>query len=180
MQQRPNARGAAGCLFAVGAIFALTLFAGCGDDDDSPKTPTPVAAIATSAASTTVASPTAGSTTAPPATATVATSTGSALDGTWTGTWNSSDTADNGAVTIQWKQTGQQLAGTIIVTNTPCVTNGTITGVVSGAAITFGAVQGATTIAYTGTLSGTTLSGTYQANASCANATGRWSATKGS
>lgn len=178
MQHRVKAPAAAAWLCAVGAIFALTLFAGCGDDDDSAKTPTAAAAVATSPASTVATSPTAAPATAPPATAT--TSTGSALDGTWTGTWNSSDTSDNGAVTIQWKQSGQQLAGTIVVSNTPCVTNGTITGTVSGTTITFGAVQGATTIAYTGTLSGTSLSGTYQANASCGNAKGRWSATKGS
>lgn len=156
------------------AILSAVLVAGCGGDDDG-EAPT---AASTSASKATEAKPA----TAVSAAATVAaspTTAASVLDGTWTGTWKASASADNGTVRIQWKQTGAQLAGTIVVTNTPCVTNGTITGQVNGNAITFGAVQSATTIAYTGTLSGSTITGTYKADASCGNATGSWSATKG-
>lgn len=162
-------------------VFVLAAFAACGDDDsDSSPTPAPTVAAPNAAATTTDARPSAtvAATATAPATAAPTTST-SPLDGAWVGTWKASATSDTGTVRIQWKQTGSQLAGTIIVSNTPCVANGTITGLVNGNAITFGAVQSVTTIAYTGTLSGNTIAGTYQADASCGNATGSWTATKG-
>jgi hypothetical protein len=165
------------------AILSLLLVTvaspACGDDDDK-ATPTAVrTALAASAAATEAK---ASAATSAPATLTPVPTTSAAaasgLDGMWNGTWRASSTADNGTVRIQWKQTGSQLAGTIAVSNTPCVTNGTITGVVNGNAITFGAVQSATTISYTGTLVGNTITGTYKADASCGNATGTWTATK--
>jgi len=102
-----------------------------------------------------------------------------AVAGTWNGTYEStSDPAATGTFTIEFTQTGPTLTGTISVQNTPCITEGTITGSLNGDKIAFGAVKGATqTIAYTGTVSGDRMSGTYSAPA-CGNATGTWKAAR--
>jgi serine/threonine protein kinase len=100
-----------------------------------------------------------------------------AIQGPWDGTWTSTNSPANGTFHIDFTQSGIQLNGSITITNTPCITTGTITGALAGNRITFGAVQGAQTIAYTGTISGTSMSGTYAAP-QCGNGTGNWHATK--
>lgn len=171
--------------FAIRPAMAILLgsvavLSACGGDDAPAKTAT--SAATTGAASTGSATETTASKSTTAANSTTAasgtTTASSVLDGTWTGTYESSATSDRGTVKIDWKQSGQQLAGTIVVSNTPCVSNGTISGTVSGTTIAFGAVKGATTIAFTGTLSGKTIFGTYKADASCGNATGTWSVVK--
>jgi hypothetical protein len=127
--------------------------------------------------------------TQPPATA-IATSVPSApaatasaalpgLGGTWHGTWtNTTPDKSSGTFVINWTQNGSALSGSIVVKGTPCLGNATITGALDGSAISFGAVSGATNIAYDGTVSGNTMKGTYKAAASCASAKGTWEATK--
>ena len=91
----------------------------------------------------------------------------STLAGTWLGQYSG---GYNGTFTIQWRQVGSRLIGTITLSSP----NGTygISGSVHGGAISFGAVDvGAT---YTGTVSGTSMSGTYNA----APKGGSWSAKK--
>ncbi|MEO6043219.1 MAG: hypothetical protein ABIQ47_04775, partial [Tepidiformaceae bacterium] len=164
---------------AVAIILgSVAVISACGGDDAPAKTATSAATQQAAATANTSVAAKAASAAATTAAANATTAAAPAIDGTWTGTWKSGATSDNGTVKIDWKQSGQQLAGTIVVSNTPCVGNGTITGTVTGATIAFGAVQGATTIAYTGTVSGKAISGTYKADASCGNATGTWSATK--
>jgi hypothetical protein len=100
------------------------------------------------------------------------------LTGTWTGTYEStSTTGANGTFTIQFTQTGSQLSGTIDIQGSPCITTGTISGALNGGQITFGAVKGTQTIAYAGSVSGSTMSGTYSAP-QCDNGKGTWTASK--
>ncbi len=73
-----------------------------------------------------------------------------------------------------WQQQGSQLSGTITISGTPCLTGGSITGTYNGSTITFGAVQGQASVAYVGTVAGSSMSGTY--STPCGNAKGNWTA----
>jgi hypothetical protein len=123
----------------------------------------------------------AGTATTPVATASSTPSEGGAagaMQGPWDGTWTSTSTPGaNGTFHIEFTQSGDELNGSIAITNTPCITTGTITGSLNGNRITFGAVKGPQTIAYAGTISGTSMSGTYAAP-QCDNGIGDWQATK--
>jgi hypothetical protein len=66
-----------------------------------------------------------------------------------------------------------------VVKGAACLANGIVTGTLTGSSISFGAVSGAVTITYSGTISGNTMQGTYDAP-TCGNAKGNWSATTGS
>jgi hypothetical protein len=99
------------------------------------------------------------------------------LTGTWTGTYASTTDPASGSFTVRFTQTGSQLNGTIDIQNSACITTGTITGALNGDQITFGAVEGAQTITYTGSVSGNTMTGTYSAP-QCGNGKGTWTATK--
>ena len=95
------------------------------------------------------------------------TTTRSTLAGTWSGQYSG---GYNGTFTINWKQSGSKLTGTIKLSS-PRGTYG-ITGSVKGSAIQFGAVAvGAT---YAGSVSGKSMSGTYRA----VPKGGSWSAKK--
>jgi hypothetical protein len=77
-------------------------------------------------------------------------------------------------------QTGSSFNGTVEITNTDC-SNGSVNGTVDGTSITFGWVLTPQPVQFTGTLNGTSMSGTWAANA-CSDATisltGTWEATK--
>lgn len=99
------------------------------------------------------------------------------LAGSWSGTWaNHQPDQATGTFRIVWKQKGAVLAGTISIAGTPCLSDGTISGVVHGSSIKFGVVSGQAKVAYTGTVSGDTMSGTYAT--ACGNARGQWSASR--
>ena len=103
---------------------------------------------------------------------------GGAIAGTWDGTWTSTtDPGLGGDVHLVFTQTGNQIGGEVDVTNTPCVSHGTVTGTLSGNDIQFGAVQAEQTVSYTGTLSGSKIAGTYAAP-QCGNGAGTWEVTK--
>jgi hypothetical protein len=96
------------------------------------------------------------------------------LTGTWNGTWTSTSSAGfGGSVVIQFAQSGLQVSGLIDVTDTPCVTHGTISGSLDGNRITFGVVQAEQVVSYTGTVQGHTISGTYSAP-DCGHGVGNW------
>ena len=99
--------------------------------------------------------------------------------GTWNGTYESTTSPGaNGTFTMVLDLSGGTLSGTITVTDTPCITNGTVDGSVQGSHITFGAVKGAQqTIGFTGTVSGDQMSGTYSAPA-CGHGAGNWTASR--
>ena len=141
-----------------------------------------VAALAASLAVTLAACSASGSSsagngkTAPPSTHTAsavsAPKTTSALSGRWSGQYSGSY---DGTFKLRWHQSGSALHGTITISN-PLSTL-PINGTVTGNSIKFGTV-GSTAITYTGTVSGTTMSGTYQVHGGAASAGGPWSASK--
>lgn len=90
------------------------------------------------------------------------------LTGTWSGHYSG---AFSGTFRLVWTQTGAKLRGTIRL-----VPGGTarVTGKVSGTTITFGAVGGGNVITYTGSASGTSMSGRYKTP----NGGGSWRARK--
>ncbi len=121
----------------------------------------------------------ASSSPAPSLAPTPAASAPTGLSGSWTGNWQDV-TPDQaaGTFTLTWTQSGTALNGNIVVSGTPCLSAATVSGSISGSKITFGAVSGTHTVVYDGTVSGTTMQGTYTAPAACEDATGTWTATK--
>ena len=105
------------------------------------------------------------------------------IAGTWHGSWVSETYVGlTGGFTIQFAVKGTALSGMISITGTQCLSGGTISGTLAGSKITFGAVQGEETIAYSGTWSGTTMGGVWQvtvpSGAGCTNDHGSWQATR--
>lgn len=157
---RPPSRLRASILL-TGAIPVVALLAtGCSSGSASSVTTAKVSSAA--AAASTPASAPASTTTAP--------ATAGDLSGTWNGTYNGSY---SGTFTVKWTQSGSNVNGTIAL---PSVgTTERLNGTVSGDKITFGTV-GSFAVTYSGTFSGSSMSGTYNVTGSPA---GNWSATKG-
>src|SRR5439155_21859052 len=99
---------------------------------------------------------------------------GGDLSGTWSGQYSG---AFKGTFTLDWTQSGSKLHGTITLSSF----NGTIpiNGTVDGDAIRFGTV-GSTDITYSGSVSGDSMSGTYQVHTPSGAVGGPWSATRSS
>ncbi len=135
------------------AGIASVMVAGCGESTTSTSTAT--------------LTPTPTST----PTATSAAQQGG-LSGTWSGSYSSS--SSSGTFTLTWQQSGSTLSGTITI-NSGATLN--LTGSLQGNAITFGTV-GSTAITYSGTVSGSLMSGSYQAPSSTGTVNGTWSASK--
>ena len=109
------------------------------------------------------------------ATATAQVSTAGGLSGTWSGQYSGDF---QGTFTLTWQQSGSNLSGTITL-SAPALTT-SITGTVEGGAIRFGTV-GSLAITYSGSVSGNSMSGTYQTQTgNGSTAGGPWSATKAS
>ena len=104
----------------------------------------------------------------------------SQLTGTWDGTWVIDGYGNTGDFTMELVQTGGSFSGTVAITNTDC-SNGSVDGTVNGTSITFGWLLTPQPVQFSGVLNGTSMSGTWAANA-CSNAelslTGTWEATK--
>ena len=95
-----------------------------------------------------------------------------ALSGRWSGNYSGSF---NGTFTVRWHQSGSHLHGTIHLSNPDNTMP--INGTVHGNAISFGTV-GSTAITYSGTVSGSSMSGTYQVHTTSGTPGGPWSASK--
>jgi subtilisin family serine protease len=93
---------------------------------------------------------------------------GGSLTGTWSGTYGG---AYHGTFTLHWTQSKSRLTGTI---NLSSVGLANITGNVRGSTISFGTVGNRQAITYSGSVSGTSMSGSYKAG----GAGGSWSAHK--
>jgi hypothetical protein len=147
-------------ILLTGAIPVVALLAtGCSSGSASSVTTAKVSSAAVAAS--TAASTPASTTTAPAA--------AGDLTGTWNGTYNGSY---SGTFTVKWTQSGSKVDGTIAL---PTVgTTEQLNGTVSGDKITFGTV-GSFAVTYSGTFSGSSMSGTYNVTGSPA---GNWSATK--
>jgi hypothetical protein len=142
----------------VGGLAVVLAAAGCGSGGGSSsttQTSTPVSQPASSTPASTPAS------TPPPSSST----SGSGLSGKWKGTYGG---AYSGTFTLNWQQSGSKLSGTIDLS-----TGGTnsVNGTVDGSSIKFGTVGGPG-ITYTGTVSGSSMSGSY----STPGGNGTWSA----
>jgi hypothetical protein len=92
------------------------------------------------------------------------------LSGTWSGQYAG---AGQGTFTITWQQSGSDLTGTIKISDVGVPIS--ISGTLSGNTIRFGTV-GSSAITYSGSVSGNTMSGTYQTP----TGDGTWNATKAS
>jgi hypothetical protein len=100
------------------------------------------------------------------------------ISGSWTGTWQSTKTeSSSGNFQATFNQSGDTFTGTIEV-SARCVSHGTLTGSLSGDNITFGAVNGAETVAFDGTISGNTMSGNYTTGSACGHDKGTWTASR--
>ena len=161
---RPSSRLRASVLLTAAVPVIALLAAGCssGSASSGGASASGVAAAAKSAeATTSTAAPAVASTTSPP--------TAGDLTGTWNGTYNGSY---SGTFTVKWTQSGSGVNGTIAL---PSVgTTEQLNGTVSGDKITFGTV-GSFAVTYSGTFSGSSMSGTYNVGGSPA---GNWSAAK--
>jgi hypothetical protein len=151
----------------TGAVMVVTL-AGCDQLKHSPQ-PTSSATVRV--------------TLAPPPTTTTQTPMPSTtplgpLSGTWSGTWNNtSPITAVGKFTLAWAQQGDKLYGALSVTGSNCLRAGNVTGSVSGNRLSFGAVDGDTSIDYDATIvDNNTLSGTY--HTACGNSAGTWTASR--
>jgi hypothetical protein len=125
--------------------------------------------------STTSAEPTSGPSETPSPSPIVATL--GSLTGAWRGTWsNTSPQTAVGTFVLTWAQQGNLVFGAIGVTGSNCITAGNVTGNLDGSKISFGAVEGGTSIQYEGVVSGTIMTGTYHSD--CGNSMGTWTAVK--
>ncbi len=148
MRPRPTMLLLLAVLSALAAIGA-----GCGSSSSSTTT----TASPTSAAPTTAAAP-----------ASTTTTSGGDLSGTWNGQYSG---AYQGTFVLTWQQSGSKLSGTIKL-SAPSNTL-SVNGTLQGSAIRFGTV-GSVAITYTGTVSGSSMSGSYQTP----GGGGSWSANK--
>ncbi len=140
----------AGALTAMVALALAACSTQSGGDPGGTATTAPASAPATRAAAST-----------PKA--------AGALSGTWSGQYSG---AYSGTFTVRWRQSGSRLHGTIHISS-PSDTL-PINGAVHGNAISFGTV-GSTAITYSGTVSGSSMAGTYKVNHASG---GPWSASK--
>ena len=94
----------------------------------------------------------------------------SSLAGTWTGTVVS-NILGNVAIQLTLTQSGSSIAGTFAQTVPGASTSfgSTLTGSINGSAVTLVLAFNPCTRTWTGTWSGTTLSGTYVASGACGN-----------
>lgn len=84
------------------------------------------------------------------------------LTGTWSGSFTSTVEDGGGTLEAVLQQDGSTLTGTVNVTGSPCISSGSISGTVSAAGASFGAVQGPHTVAYsTSSVGDASMSGTY-------------------
>jgi hypothetical protein len=142
---------------------AAVLIAACSTSPAAPTPPPSTAPAATPAAAT--SAPSAPAATTPAAAA--------GLSGTWHGTYGGAFT---GTFTLRWQQSTSKLSGTIQLSN-PAGGSLPVHGTVEGGAIHFGTV-GSTAITYSGSVSGSSMSGDYQVHLASGTTNGTWSASR--
>ena len=97
----------------------------------------------------------------------------SGVSGTWSGTYGGTY---HGTFTLHWTQSKSKLHGSIKITYSGQSETTTVTGKLNGTAISFGAVGPVGVISYTGSVSGSSMSGHY----TTPRGGGTWSAHKSS
>jgi hypothetical protein len=168
-------RAVAALAAALGLLVGLT---GCNLNPAPGPGATATATSTAAPTPTATAAPTTPRPATPTATPTEEATPLGPLSGTWEGTWvNSTPTAAVGTFTLVWAQQGNRLFGALTVTGSDCLTAGNVTGQVVGQTLRFGAVEGGTTIEYTGTIvDDDTIEGTYTSE--CGGSAGTWTATR--
>ncbi len=161
---RTSTRRMAVSLAAAGAV--LVLAAGCS----SSKKPAATAPLAQTAATGGSSSGSPGTTAKPASSA----SSAAGLSGAWTGQYGG---AFSGTFNLNWQQSGSALTGTIQLSTPPMTLD--INGTLAGSSIRFGTVGGVG-IRYTGSVSGSSMSGSYAVGAGKTTTGGSWSAKKNS
>ncbi|MFK4225272.1 hypothetical protein [Streptomyces sp. NPDC019890] len=96
----------------------------------------------------------------------------SAIDGEWAGQWSVSFAS--GTFTAKLNLNGSQIIGDLAVFGTGCALDGAVSGTLDGRRITFGTVDSAVRISFTGTVDGTVMNGTFSTD--CNHAEGDWTA----
>ena len=102
---------------------------------------------------------------------TAATSSASGLSGSWSGRYGG---AYSGTFRLHWTQSRSTLTGSIWITYKGHTDKTSVSGKLSGTSIKFGAVGPVGVITYTGTVSGSSMSGHY----TTPKGGGNWSAHK--
>jgi len=100
------------------------------------------------------------------------------LEGTWSGTWDTDIPQVKGTFSWTIEVTPNGFKGTIDIQDTSCVSNGQVDIALEGDTITIGSIQAEQPITFTGTVSGDTMSGTYDASACPPPNTGSWEAVR--
>jgi hypothetical protein len=151
------------------AALAVTLAACSGSGGTTASGGTASSGTAAHAA-TSQPAPAASSASAPASSAPAAAA-ATGLSGTWKGQYSGGYA---GTFHLTWRQSGSRLSGTIRLSAPP--TTLPINGRVQGGSISFGTL-GSLAITYSGTVSGSSMSGTYQVHANGSTG-GSWSAAK--
>jgi hypothetical protein len=146
------------------ALIALVAL-GCSSSKTASSTNVTSPPGTAASATTAPPGPTEPSTTAPQATGD--------LTGSWSGNYTG---AFNGTFSLTWQQSGSDLNGTIKISGFGDVPT-TINGSVQGSSIRFGTVHGQE-VTYTGSVSGNSMSGSWQIAVPGHSVTGSWNASK--
>jgi hypothetical protein len=149
------------------AALAVTLAACSGSGGPTASAGPGATAAATHASSAAPAASSAPATSSPPAATAAA-----GLSGTWRGQYSGSYA---GTFHLTWRQSGTRLSGTIRL-SAPATTL-PINGRVRGDAIRFGTL-GSLAITYSGSVSGSSMSGSYKVSLNGGSTGGSWSASK--
>ncbi len=103
------------------------------------------------------------------------------LSGIWDGEWvNGGPVIGQGTFTLIWGQQGGKLVGSIDIDGSNCLSAGSVDGTIVGDRLRFGALEGAVTFVFEGTVDDPdTLTGTYRSDdCGTSGAQGTWSATR--
>lgn len=149
---------------AVAAVLGSVLLAACGGSSSTTSTKRATTTSATPSAQTTQPAPSA---------------TGAAISGTWRGTATSqAHPGRTSSFTVVFSQRGSTVSGPVTLTG-GCISQGSVTGTLVGQTIQFGVVERAG-IEFTGTFSGSSMSGSYKSEPPCGidTDTGTWEATR--
>jgi hypothetical protein len=84
----------------------------------------------------------------------------SPFDGTWAGTWLDGDVQGDITFTLTG---GGTVTGSVVLTGSPCIANGAVTGTASGDSLSGEISAGGTTVTFSATATGTQMSGTFDA-----------------
>ncbi|MDT4925491.1 MAG: hypothetical protein QOG01_3204 [Pseudonocardiales bacterium] len=167
--------------FMAGCAAACLVLVGCSSSGgNAPKSSS---SLGNSPAATAVATEVASSSSAPLSSTAAESSTpatgASALAGRWQGTYQSkkfSSTA--GDFTVTFTQQDSTINGSIVI-HPSCITAGTVSGTITGTTIAFGQVQGSRrAVAFSGTVNGNNMHGTYHSDAACGDDNGTWTAAR--